>query len=325
MPGFPLSPELCKRIVQWSSPRPGVLGALCLTCKSLQREAEIKLYESLIFVDTRVAYLAFRTISSHERFGLYVRHLVFDPRPQSPAISTSFWGTFQVALSRMDNLEFFSISDTTYSNSWILDTAKFQLRELKVGFCWDESFLCFLKTQQKLRFLSFFDQFDDRSRLRIPSPCLPSLQMYEGSLMTAAQLVSSPITHMQIVVDRDVMPLLIATLPRLSKLHTTLRSLSILEVPEELSAKMLSIISRACPLVRYLGLLRLPTHNVRFPISSLCLLTFLLSATKFITLSCTCITCAAWTLTLPGGTPNPVWLRRGHLPQNLGCIVPHWR
>ena len=265
MAGMPLSPELCSRIVQWINQRRGDLAALCLTCKAFQREAEIKLYETLMLGDPNRAHIACSTIATQERFGCLVRsiYLYQDTRRQT-LLPRQFWVTVQGALTRMHNLEFLFICDPSFSNSWILDPTKikFQLREAKLRFTWDTRLVKFLESQKKLRLLQNFDGSEDHVRLGIQPHALPALQVFDGPLMIAAQLVSCPLTHIQVIIDPEVAPQLLSLLPRLAKVHATLRGLNFLEMPDELVSKALSIVSTTCPNLRHIGLLPLPWHSV---------------------------------------------------------------
>lgn len=267
MPGIPLSPEICSRIVRLtsSSTRRGDLVTLCLTCKAFQREAEVGLYDSLAFSDPQRAHLACQTIIRNSRLGLLVHSFWFsqDSR-RPPPLGRAFWVAIQSALSRMHNLEYLVLFDSTFSNSWIFDPAhiKFQLLEARLRFTWDAPLIKFLETQRGLRSLHTYDQVDEARILPLRPGTLPTLEVFDGTLMVGLQALTSPLTHMQMMVDKDVLPHLLTILPRLSNFHKTLRGLSLLDIPEELVSKALNVVSSACLNLQHIGLLPLPPINV---------------------------------------------------------------
>lgn len=265
MNGGALSPELCSRIVQWT--RRTDLPALCLTCKTFQREAEARLYESLILGDPHTGYCACQSLSSQERLGLHVRsfYIYQDPRrmPRG-ALPPQFWQAVQAALFKMQNLETLFVSDPTFSNTWILDPAhiKFQLREAKLPLQWDKYMVHFLESQSRLRSLQVADGVVDTDRLVMKPHALPSLQIFDGPLLVAINLLSCPLTHLQLNIDSSAAPQLLSVIPLLVKVNSSLCALSLLEIPEDLVTRALHIVSTACPKLKYVGVLPLPSTNV---------------------------------------------------------------
>jgi hypothetical protein len=267
MPGTPLPPEISRRIAQLASSRRGDLCALCLTCKAFQREAEVRLYEGISFSEPQKAHQACRTIIEHERLALLVHSFWFaqESRRHLP-LGQPFWLSVKAALNRMHNLESLVLFDSSFSNTWVFDPAqiKFQLREAKLRFTWDASLVEFLESQSKLRALTTFDNMHDSMRVGLLPGCLPVLQVFDGSFMVGMQLVQSPLTHLQMIIDREheVVEQVLDLLPQLSGVHKTLRGLSLLDLPEEFTSKSLKIISNACPILRHVGLIPLPVTNV---------------------------------------------------------------
>ena len=259
-------PEICRRIAYWVSPRVGDLASLCRTCKAFRREAEVRLYESLMFLDPSKAYLACRTIILQSRHGPFVRLFWFnqESRRQSQNLPQSFWRTLQDALSRMPNIEALHLSDNTFSNSWVLSPERFsfQLSEAKLRFAWDDYTVSFLQSQRKLCVLQIIDQMDDVVRLQIQPSTLPLLQVFDGNLLIAIQFLACPLTHLQLVVDMEG-PQVLELLPKLALARKTLRGLNILAMPDGITVRALTIIARSCPLLHHIGLLHLPTISVR--------------------------------------------------------------
>jgi len=269
MPGMPLSPEIVRRITQLASTRRGDLYALCLTCKAFQREAEVRLYDALLFSEPQKAHQACRTIIEHERLALLVHTFWFAQESRRPLpLGQPFWLSIRSALNRMHNLECLVLFDSSFSNTWVFDPAqiRFQLREAKLRFTWDVPLVRFLEMQPKLRLLATYDNLNDSMSVGLLPGRLPVLEVFDGTFMVGMQLVHSPLTHMQLIVDREheVMEQVLDLLPQLSGVHKTLRGLSILDLPEELASKSLRIISNACPVLRHVGLIPFPVTNVRF-------------------------------------------------------------
>jgi hypothetical protein len=270
MPGMPLSPEISRRIAQLAGQRRGDLYALCLTCKAFQREAEIRLYEGLLFSEPQRAHRACRTIIENQHLALLVHTFCFAQESRRPhPLGQPFWLSIKSALTRMHNLECLILFDSSFSNTWIFNPAqiKFQLHEAKLRFTWDASLVEFLEAQPKLRLLTTLDNINDSTRVGLLPGCLPMLQVFEGTFMVGMQLVhTSPLTHLQMLIDgeHEVTEQILDLLPLLSGVSETLRGLSLLDLPEELAAKSLKIISTACPTLRHVGLIPLPVTSVGF-------------------------------------------------------------
>lgn len=270
MPGPALSPELYNRIVQWASGRRKDLRSLCLTCKAFQREAEARLYATIIQDDPQRAHMVFRTLISQERLAAHVRIFYFTPEIRRIPITLGppFWKALQEALIAMHNLENLLITDATFSNTWIFDPdkIKFQLREVKLRFAWDANIIRFLQSQHKLRTIQFHDQMDEPLSMEINTATLRNLRVFDGTLVIGVQFLHCRLAYLQVVIDSEPQPTLLM-LRKLSQVHETLRSLSLLDLPEEQITSTLAVIAMACPTIRHLGLLPFPVANVSRHIS----------------------------------------------------------
>ncbi|KAF8955852.1 hypothetical protein BDZ97DRAFT_2063373 [Flammula alnicola] len=258
---LPLSPEICRKIASFlAGPERRDLLALCLTCKAFQREAEPRIYTQLVFGDPQRTLGACNTIINNERLALLVRTFWFnlEPRCSRVNLGRDFWLVVQKALIATANLEVLLICDNTFSNSWIFDAPEisFRLREARLKFAWDASIVRFLETQQSLRMLHFYDAVDDVPHHMQPY-ALPDLKMFDGTLMIGTQFLSSNISHLQLVVDSEPGPAL-TFLSLFGSLRKTLRAFSLLDVPEELTIRVLSILSQTLPDLRHIGLFPYP-------------------------------------------------------------------
>lgn len=255
-----LSPEICKRIVQNAYYWQDVL-ALCLTCKAFQKDAEVKLYSQLHFVDPRQTVLACNTLVSNERLALHVRYFLFNQpndRPRPTDLGREFWSLVQKALIAMFNLEVLILYDKCFSNGWVLDHPgiQFKLKEAKLWFAWDAALTAFLDRQTTLQSLQFVDALEDINHQIAPG-ALPCLRIFDGTLMAARQLLSCPLVRLQVIVDTDPNPAIVL-LQQLGHLRKTLTSLNLLEVPEECSTRFLGTISVALPDLKHIGIFPYP-------------------------------------------------------------------
>ncbi|KAJ3500720.1 hypothetical protein NLJ89_g9669 [Agrocybe chaxingu] len=258
-----LSPELCGKIIQFTSHRRRDLLSLCLTCKAFQREAEARIYAQLIFADPRRALQACTTVVHNERLALHVRTFCFNQEgTRHPVdLGREFWLVVQRALINMSNLEILILCDNTYMNGWVLDNPaiQFSLQDCKLRFRWEAPVIRFLKRQDGLRSLYLYDPFEDLSET-LPQGALPTLQTFDGTFLVGMQMVRSPITHMQVLIDVEPASVL-ASLPRLAQMKKTLRGLNLVDVMEEISLPALELITRALPDLRHLGLFSYPMTN----------------------------------------------------------------
>jgi len=257
-----LSPEICKRVVQNAYYWRDVL-ALCSTCKAFQREAEIKLYQQLQFVDTRRVLLACNAILQNERLALHVKCFWFNQandRQRPVDLGRDFWTVIQNALVAMCNIEVLFLCDRSFSNGWVLDSPaiQFKLKEAKLWSVWNAPLTRFLERQTSLQKLHFVDALEDITH-QIPPGALPDLRIFDGAFMVALQLLSCPIHHLQIAIDADPDQV---TLQRLGSFRKTLSSLNLLDIPEEWSIRFLRIICAILPDLKHIGIFPYPVLSV---------------------------------------------------------------
>ena len=257
-----LPPQVCKRIVRWA--RRSDLVALCLTCRALQREAEVKLYETIRSGNLLATLRACQSIVFQARLGPYVRsfYVYQDNRRSQRELSKEFWGVVQRALSKMRSLECLVVHDPVYTNSWVLgDIARipFQLQEARLHFYWDSNLVRFLESQNKLKSLYTFDGPDGDPSSQLEVGSLPELQIFDGSLVAAEHIVSvtTSLTHLQVVLDRGSESDLLTFIPQLSLL-ASLRALNLLHLSERLAVRAVQLIATTCCMLRHLGLIPLP-------------------------------------------------------------------
>lgn len=254
-----LPPEVCHRIVHWTRRRD--LLALCLTCKSLQKDAEIKLYKTIMSGDINVTFRACQSIVLQERLGPHVRSFCVyqNARRTRAELPHSFWQMVQKALLRMRCLDMLRIDDLAHANTWVLCDIPFQLREANFRLPWTHHLVRFLESQNKLTQLQIMGGLDeDAPQLKAGS--LPDLCTFDGKLVLAMQLISVPchFRHLRIHLDRDTNTKHLDFIPRFASLSRTLRSLNIIHIPEELSVEAIKLISSVCPDLHYLGIIPLP-------------------------------------------------------------------
>lgn len=263
MPPATLTPAVCGQIVRWA--RRSDLTALCLTCKSLQHEAEAKLYEIIMSGSIQITFRACQSIVSEPRLGPHVRSFCFlpDTRRDQRAIPEQFWTTLQLALSRMRSLEYLFLQDPALASSWVLsDVAHipFQLLEARLLFHWDSHLAKFLESQNKLKSLHTTHGPANDPTLHLEAGSLPELRTFDGPLAAAEHIVhvGSTLTHLQVVLDKNSEVDVLAFIPKLFHLASSLRALSILHLPEGLSIDVFRSITKACPQLRHIGTIPLP-------------------------------------------------------------------
>ncbi|KAJ8496282.1 hypothetical protein ONZ51_g1198 [Trametes cubensis] len=263
-----LPPEIYSAIVSYASTRD--LLALSRTSKAFQRAAEPKIYECMILRDAESTFLGCHAILARNAFrGPYVRRIFIyqdarraTARNNLSAAPPQFWLVIQHALTKTENLETFCIHDPTISHSWILNHTdfKFQLREATLRLPWDSNTVSFLQTQRKLLILSVADARDDGPLFPLPPGALPMLEVFSGPALVAAELLGSPLKRVQMTTDEETAPLVPTIVADLGKIMKTLRTLSILGLPEEFVLETVHLVATSvlASQLRYLGLLRLP-------------------------------------------------------------------
>lgn len=265
---LPLSPEICSNIAAFLSGSHKDLLSLCLTCKAFQREAEAKIYSVIVLDSPERALIACNTITCNERLALLVRTFWFSLNDRlftanDINLGHDFWAVIRRTLIAVSNLEVLLLCDNAYTNTWIFDTPEisFRVREARLKFVWDANITKFLQSQSNLRTLLFNDPVDEVVE-QLPPNSLSDLRMFDGTLSIGLQLLHTKIHHLQLVVDTEWW---IENLPRFTALRRSLRSLSLLDVPEDASQRAVSIISQVLPDLRHLGIFPYPMMNVSVP------------------------------------------------------------
>lgn len=224
----------------------------------------------MILRDAESTFLGCHAILARNAFrGPYVRRIFIyqdarraTARNNLSAAPPQFWLVIQHALTKTENLETFCIHDPTISHSWILNHTdfKFQLREATLRLPWDSNTVSFLQTQRKLLILSVADARDDGPLFPLPPGALPMLEVFSGPALVAAELLGSPLKRVQMTTDEETAPLVPTIVADLGKIMKTLRTLSILGLPEEFVLETVHLVATSvlASQLRYLGLLRLP-------------------------------------------------------------------
>jgi|SRR6202167_3186541 hypothetical protein len=269
--GGSLSPELCGRIVKWA--RGSDLPFLARTCKSFQSASEKRLYDVLILGNPTVAFDACQSITSTERLGPYVHQFFIyqdERRFRNVTLHLHFWQMVQAAMNQMTNLEKLYIHDLAGHNTFILNPAhlNFQLDDAQLRMNWDPQVVAFLADQRCLDRLTVMHG-PDNFEYPLPPNALPNLKQFTGAITVAVQLLNRPLTHLQVHVDETSSIPLLSFIPRLFATKATLRSLSLLELPDSITLDVLHLISIACPDLRYVGLLPFPSRHVSSSLLSL--------------------------------------------------------
>ncbi|KAH9948295.1 hypothetical protein B0H21DRAFT_690295 [Amylocystis lapponica] len=217
------------------------LLSLCRTSKALQGAAEARIYEGLVMRDVNLLYFACRAVLAVDIRGTYVRRLWFYPDlrriPRSGGgLPTQFWQCVQTAMTKMINLELLALHDPTCDNTWVLNSPlfKFQLHEANFRLPWDANMVAFLQRQDRLQALQTMDSFDDGPPCALAPNKLQALEIYNGPVLVAMELLACPLTHVQIGVDEDTSAFIPIFLTDLGKVKKSLLSISILSLPEHL-------------------------------------------------------------------------------------------
>lgn len=179
------------------------------------------------------------------------------------ALPLHFWQAVQAALVKMDNLELLYIHDLAGGNTFILDSTKikFQLRHAQLRLDWDQHMVDFLSTQRRLDTLQVMDG-PEILETTLPRDALPVLRQFTGAIAVAAQLLTCPLTHMQVSCDNTSPAFIDAFISSLYDVRSSLRSLNVLEIPDVMAVEMLHTISLTCPQLQFIGLLPFPSRHV---------------------------------------------------------------
>jgi len=213
-------------------------------------------------------------------------------------LGQAFWAAVHNALGTMKALEYLVLYDTSFANSWVLDAVGSEggvgteeeeerggsgcgVIETKLRFRWDEHVVKFLERQKKLAVVQVqapeygvvMQDSLHHSEISLAAGSLPFLRTFDGTLGAGLEVVrvGAPVTNLQMVVERDGMDIgegvdpcegLEEDVRVFAKAGKTLKSLNIIDVPEEMVGKVVNVLAAVCPGLVYLGLLPLPVLNV---------------------------------------------------------------
>lgn len=269
--------EVCSRIVNWiKSNDLRTLASLCLTSKAFHHAAEPRLYHQLWFTDSLTAYYVSQTIASCDRIALHVKTFwtMFNERRWNSSrnhLNPQFWDVVHTALQKMHNLQVIAIGDPSCPSAWIFGQCQFQLQEAELRMDWDADLIRFLDTQPQIHTLRITNprlsstELDRLPLLALPQGALPSLRIFDGSLIAATEFVSSPITHLQVTLGQDGVEDAGHLLKQLSMFSGTLTSISIIDLPCSVSVGVFDLFSVISPHLRHIGIIPLPFNDVSGP------------------------------------------------------------
>jgi hypothetical protein len=271
MPANNLPPEVCARVAHFTATWPALV-ALSATSRTFQRAAEPRLYGSLQLTDPHVARRAFAVLARTPRVAALVHTLRFwlsvAARQRHPELPREWWSALQAALAALPNLANLLVYDPRQANAWVLDPARVRLpalREacLRVG--WQPETVAFLAAHPQLKHVVILvpDSQDLDAYPPVPSHILPSVQVFDGPLPVAFEIVASPLTHVQVMYDHPVLeePMM-RWVPKLGRLSRTLRALSIVGVTISMTDRIMDLVANHCPQIKHLGLVALPVGSV---------------------------------------------------------------
>lgn len=249
------SQEIISRIVHFVPE--SQLAKFCRINGSFQRAAEPRLYDQLYLGDPSQTALACHSLANNARLAGHVR-IMWLYQDRRRTLSVHFWESVHQALMHTINLDVLVIIDPALSNSWILHGTSFQLREANFRFYWDDHLVEFLQFQRRLRSLQTMSVHGE-----FQPATLPLLQMYEGPLLVAGELLTtSPLTHLQAYFEIEALAENYLLIPNLALASKTLRTLSLLEVPEEISMGTFDRCSKFAPQLYHIGIFPLPNSKV---------------------------------------------------------------
>jgi len=271
--------EVCSRIANWiKSNDLRTLTSLCLTSKAFHHAAEPRLYHQLYFTDSLTAHYVCQTIASCDRIALHVKTFwtLFNERRWNNSrnhLNPQFWDVLHLALRKMHNLQVIAIGDPSCPSAWIFRQCQFQLLEAELRMDWDADLVRFLDTQSQLQSLRITNprlsstELDRLPLLALSQGTLPSLRIFDGSLIAAVEFVSSPITHLQVTLGQDGAEDAGHLLKQLAMFSRTLTSISVIDLPYSISVGTFDLFSLIFPHLRHIGIVPLPFSDV----SRLCL------------------------------------------------------
>ena len=266
--------EVCSRIVNSIKPNDfRTLVNLCLTSKAFHRAAEPRLYHQLYLTDSLTAYCVCQTISSCDRIALHVKTFwtVFNERRWTNSrnrLNPQFWDVVHLALRKMLNLQVIAIGDPSCPSAWIFRQCQFRLQEAELRLDWDADLVRFLGTQSKIHSLRITNprlsstELDRLSLIVLPREALSSLRVFDGSLITAIEFVSSPITHLQVSLGQDGPEDPGHLLRQLAMFSGTLTSINVVDLPYPISIGAFDLFSLISPHLHHIGIIPLPFSDV---------------------------------------------------------------
>ena len=265
---------VCSRIVNGiKSNDYRTLASLCLTSKAFHRAAEPRLYHQLHLMDSLTAYRVCQTIASCDRIALHVKAFwtFFNERRWSNSrnhLNPQFWDVVHLALRKMHNLQLIAIGDPSCPSAWIFRQCQFQLLEAELRVDWDADLVRFLHTQSQLHTLRITNprlsstELDRLPLLELPQGTLSSLRIFDGSLITALEFLSSPVTHLQLSLTQDGVEDAGHLLKQLAMFSRTLTSLNVTDLPYSISIGAFDLFSLIFPHLRHVGIIPLPFSDV---------------------------------------------------------------
>jgi len=210
-----------------------------------------------------------QTIASCDRIALHVKTFwtLFNERRWNSSrnhLNPQFWDALHLALRKMHNLQVIAIGDPSCPSAWIFRQCQFQLQEAELRMDWDADLVRFLDTQSQLQSLRITNprlsstELDRLPPLALSQGALPSLRIFDGSLIAALEFVSSPITHLQVSLGQDGTEDVGHLLKQLAMFSRTLTSISVVDLPYSTSVGALDLFSLIFPHLRHIGIVPLP-------------------------------------------------------------------
>jgi hypothetical protein len=173
----------------------------------------------------------------------------------------------------MLNLQVIAIGDPSCPSAWIFRQCQFRLQEAELRMDWDADLVRFLDAQSKIHSLRITNprlsstELDSLPLLTLPQGTLSSLRVFDGSLNTAIEFVSSPITHLQVSLGQDAVEDAGHLLRQLPMFSGTLTSINVVDLPYSISNGAFDLFSLIFPHLHHIGIIPLPFSDVSRPVS----------------------------------------------------------
>jgi hypothetical protein len=168
----------------------------------------------------------------------------------------------------MLNLQVIAVGDPSCPSAWIFRQCQFRLQEAELRMDWDADLVRFLETQSKIHSLRITNprlssnELDRLPLLALPQGALSSLRVFDGSLITALEFVSSPITHLQLSLGQDGTEDAGHSLRQLAIFSGTLTSINVIDLPYSFSIGAFDLFSLIFPHLHHIGIIPLPFGDV---------------------------------------------------------------